>query len=114
MVRSPWHSKGRWVYRFGRHPSGEYRRQSGRIHRFGEMVVHSGIEASFAIAPHGMGGHGDSALDFSCCQKESVASNMSIDTAPMAIAVAWRVKKFPGLGRVMSMRDENTPSSLMY
>jgi hypothetical protein len=34
---------------------------------------------------------------------------MSKDTVPMAIAVAWRTKKFPELGRVISIRSENTP-----
>jgi hypothetical protein len=26
---------------------------------FGDVVVHAGVEASFAVAGHGIGGHGD-------------------------------------------------------
>ena len=31
----------------------------GRGDGFGEVVVHAGVEAAFAVAVHGVGGHGD-------------------------------------------------------
>src|ERR1700691_921149 len=44
-----------------------------------------------------------STLLSSCCQTDSAASSMSGVTLPIAMVVAWRTKRFPVVGRVVSI-----------